>query len=124
MGTDSAPATGGQWLKPREAVLPDETCRGDSRLAALLMQDGLALCNEVPAAVAELCLKYAGARQLSPALVRTHLKSNCEHPTLSLRNHEQRTEVCFALYAHNIVLRACPWSRPMRCLIAPAAPTS
>ncbi|KAK9798935.1 hypothetical protein WJX73_003884 [Symbiochloris irregularis] len=91
-------ANGGQWLKAGDALFPDEACRSESGLADLLIKDGCPLCIEVPAAVAEQILLHTpGARQLTPAQARAHLKSNQRHPALCVEDVEQRSEVAKVL---------------------------
>ena len=84
----------GKWLDPASAIFPDAACAADARLATMLMKDGCLLCAGVPLAVAELCLVHTpGAKQLSPAIARAHLKRRGRHPILQLPDAAECIEV-------------------------------
>lgn len=87
-------ASGGQWLRPKDVLFPDEACRSEPGLADLLIKDGCPICPEVPPGVAEQILLHTpGARQLTPAQARAHLRSSQEHPVLFGSGIEERAEV-------------------------------
>jgi hypothetical protein len=78
------PSGVGSWLMPHQALIPDDACKRNEDLSALLLADGLPLAQGLPAAVERCLLKVTpGVRVMSPGHVRQHFtRPGSSHPSL------------------------------------------
>ena len=72
-------AEGGRWLKPADALLMDASCQSSWELHQAILHIGMPLCSNLSAAVVKLMLAHTpGARAVTPAAVRAHLRQNAQ----------------------------------------------
>ena len=72
-------AEGGRWLQPAGALLMDGICQSSWELHQSILHLGMPLCSNLPAAVVKLMLAHTpGARAVTPAAVRAHLRQNAQ----------------------------------------------
>ena len=67
--------SGGQWVRPSEALFLDASHKTQPELLEALLREGIPLAGQaMPPALLATCLQHTpGARQLSPAAVRARL---------------------------------------------------
>jgi hypothetical protein len=85
---------GGRWLPPADCYLPDKACSADGMLAAVLAAEGLPLVAGLPPWLRDAWLaRLPGAKTVTPAAARTHLKSRGPDLTLAQSRTEESSAV-------------------------------
>lgn len=88
-------AEGGRWLKPADALLMDASCQSSWELHQAILHIGMPLCSNLSAAVVKLMLAHTpGARAVTPAAVRAHLRQNAQSAGLRLEQVNVFLEYC------------------------------